>query len=94
MKTLTVRFLNKPTATGLESFDVAGCLVYPNGSPNIARPQIAVHLPKSDNHDVDGAFIDYDGYWWHVVGTTARKQDANTPTSWNRYAIAERIRAL
>ena len=53
-----------------------------------------IHLPKADSSVVDGGFVDYEGESYHVVGTTAKQMDANTPTKWNRYAIAERIKAL
>lgn len=90
----SVTFKNHPTANGLESFTIKDCLVANNGSPNAVRPQILIHLPKTDDHDVVGAFVSYDGYDWHVVGTTVPQMDGNTPTRWNRYAIAERIIAL
>lgn len=89
-----VIFKNRPTATGLETFTIEDCLIANNGSPNAARPQILIHLPKTDTHDVDGSFVAYEGYNWHVVGTTVAQMDGNTPTRWNRYAIAERIIAL
>lgn len=89
-----VIFKNKPTATGLETFTIDDCLIGNNGSPNTSRPQILIHLPKTDNHDVDGAFVTYEGYDWFVIGTTVQQMDGNTPTRWNRYAIAERIIAL
>ena len=94
MKTLSVTFKNKPTSVGLETFTINDCMVANNGSPNTSRPQILIHLPKTDSHVVDGAFVSYDGYDYHVIGTTAAQMDENTPTKWNRYAIAERIIAL
>lgn len=95
MKTISVEFKNRPTETGgLETFTVDGCLVANNGSPNATRPQILIHLPKTDTHVVDGAFVAYEGHSYHVVGTTAKQMDDNTPTKWNRYAVAERIIAL
>ena len=95
MKTTTVTFKNHPTGDGgFETFGIKGCLVSNNGTPNNTRPQILIHLPKSDSHSVDGAFVNYDGYEWHVIGTTTPQMNDNTPTSWNRYAIAERFRML
>lgn len=90
----TVTFKNHPTASGLETLKVDDCLIANNGSPNTSRPQILIHLPKTDDHDVDGSFVTYAGHEWHVVGTTVAQMDGNTPTRWNRYAIAERIKAL
>lgn len=90
----TVTFKNRPTETGFETFDIEDCLIANNGSPNASRPQILIHLPKIDEHVVDGAFVAYEGYDWYVIGTTVEQMEGNTPTRWNRYAIAERIRAL
>ena len=83
---IEITFKNHPTADGLETFTIKDCLVANNGTPNMPRPQILIHLPKTDTHDVNGAFVSYGGYDWHVVGTTVAR--------WNRYAIAERIIAL
>ena len=94
MKSLTVTFKNHPVAGKLETFAIADCMIANNGSPNTSRPQILIHLPKTDSHDVDGSFVNYDGHDYHVIGTTAAQMDDNTPTRWNRYAIAERIIAL
>lgn len=90
----SVTFKNHPTNNGLETFTISDCLVANNGTPNATRPQILIHLPKTDNHDVVGSFVSYEGHDWHVVGTTVPQMDSNTPTRWNRYAIAERIIAL
>lgn len=90
----TVIFKNRPTVNGLETFSIDDCLIANNSTPNASRPQILIHLPKTDNHDVDGSFVNYEGYDWHVIGTTVAQMDGNTPTRWNRYAIAERIIAL
>lgn len=90
----SVTFKNHPTAEGLETFTIDDCLIANNGSPNVNRPQILIHIPKTSNKAVDGAFVSYEGYEWHVVGTTVAQMDGNTPTRWNRYAIAERIIAL
>lgn len=91
---VSVTFKNHPTADGLETFTIDDCLVANNGSPNASRPQILIHIPKASDKDVNGAFVSYEGYEWHVVGTTVAQMDGNTPTRWNRYAIAERIIAL
>ncbi len=94
MKTLSITFKNKPTTDGFKTFTIAGCTIGNYGSPNSPRPQIIIHLPKTDSHVVDGSFVEWNGHEYHVVGTTAANMDANTPTPWNRYAIAERIIAL
>ncbi len=88
---ITVTFKNHPTPYGFETFDIEDCLVSNNGTPNAPRPQILIHLPKEDSHVVDGSFVNYDGHDYYVTGTTAVQMDGNTPTRWNRYAIAERI---
>ena len=90
----SVTFKNHPTVTGLETFTIDNCLIANNGTPNAVRPQILIHLPKTDEHVVNGSFVSYGGYEWHVIGTTVAQMEGNTPTNWNRYAIAERIIAL
>lgn len=95
MKGITVEFKNHPDGNGgLETFSISDCLIANNGSPNAIRPQILIHLPKTDSHVVDGAWVNHNGFSWHVVGTTTPQMDENTPTRWNRYAIAERIKIL
>ena len=89
---ISVTFKNHPTPSGLETFTIEDCMVANNGSPNVSRPQILIHLPKIDDHDVEGSFVRYNGEDYHVVGVTVPQMDSNTPTRWNRYAIAERIR--
>lgn len=89
-----VTFKNHPTEEGFEDITINDCLIANNGSPNASRPQILIHLPQSDSHAVEGSFVSYEGHEYHVVGVTAPQMDKNTPTRWNRYAIAERIRAL
>lgn len=93
MKTTTVKFINRPNEDGTVTPEIAvsGCLIANNGSPTMNRPQILVHLPKKFTGTVDGAWVDYDGHSYHVVGTSVVNMDGNTPTDWNRYAIAERI---
>lgn len=91
----TVTFKNVPQSNGsLANITINECLVSNTGTPQATRPQIMIHLPKADSSVVDGGFVDYEGESYHVVGTTAKQMDANTPTKWNRYAIAERIKAL
>lgn len=95
MKGMTVEFRNHPDGKGgVETFSVADCLIANNGSPNSARPQILIHLPRAEQRSVDGAWVNYQGHSWHVIGTTTAQMDENTPTRWNRYAIAERIKML
>lgn len=95
MKGMVVEFKNHPDGKGgLETFSIKDCLVANNGSPNARRPQILIHLPRTSDKVVDGAWINYQGFSWHIVGTTVSQMDENTPTRWNRYAIAERIRML
>lgn len=89
-----ITFKNHPTTSGLETFTIDDCLVANNTGPNAPRPQILIHLPKTDTREVTGAFVNYGGHEWHVIGTTVPQMDGNTPTRWNRYAIAERIIAL
>ena len=90
-----VTFKNIPRNHGIfETIKIKDCLIANNGSPNADRPQILIHLPKTDSTDVDSGWVEYDGYDWHVTGVTVKQMDGNTPTRWNRYAIAERIRKL
>ncbi len=95
MKSIPITFKNKPLPNGSTiTFIMQDCLIASSGSPTAERPQITIHLPKTDLRDVNGSFVEYDGYVWHVRGTTAAQMDDNTPSRWNRYAIAERIRML
>lgn len=95
MKTIAVKFRNIPLESGgFLTATVEGCLVANNGSPTLRRPQIIIHLPKNNQTWVDGGFVDYDGRTYHVIGVTARQMDANTPSPWDRYAIAEEIKAF
>jgi hypothetical protein len=93
---IDIEFKNRPNDDGsFETFTVKDCLIAQNGGPAVHRsPQIIVHLPKTAPEvRVDGAFLDYDGFTYHVLprGTTAPSIEPNTPTRWNRYCIAERI---
>ena len=92
MNVIDVNFKNRPNDDGTltPSIVVKGCLVANNGSPTMDRPQILIHLPKTFTGEVVGAWVDYNGHSYHVVGTSVEQMDSNTPTSWNRYAIAER----
>lgn len=92
MKTIEVTFKNRPDGDGtLTPFiKVAGCLVARNGSPTADRPEILIHLPKTFTESVDGAWVEYDGHDYHVVGEMPVNMDPNTPTNWNRYVVAER----
>jgi hypothetical protein len=94
MTGISVTFKNIPRETGFETVTVADCLVANNGSPQASRPQILIHLPKADETDVVGGWVEYEGHDYYVAGVTVPQMDRNTPTRWNRYAIAERIRAL
>lgn len=95
LKGISIEFKNHPEPDGaLATFTIDDCLIANNGGPAAARPQILIHLPKKDDHDVNGAFVNYDGYDWHVIGTTVPQMEGNTPTRWDRYAIAERFRML
>lgn len=93
IKSTTVVFLNRPNADGTvtEEISVAGCAIAPHGSPTMRRKQVAIHLPRTFKEKVDGAWIKYDGNFWHVIGTEAPRMESNTPTPWDRYAIAEKI---
>ena len=92
MKTMVVNFKNRPNEDGTLTplIQVAGCLVANNGSPTQDRPQILIHLPKTFTEDVTGAWVEYDGHSYHIIGVSVPQMDSNTPTDWNRYAIAER----
>lgn len=95
MKTMTVEFKNRPREDGgVETFSIDNCMIANNGSPTSTRPQILIHLPRTDSHQVEGSFVEYDGEMWHIVGVTARQMEGNTPPKWDRYAIAERVRML
>jgi len=94
MRTRSITFKNIPTANGFQTITIEGCTIGNYGSPNTNRPKVIINLPKTDSHDVDGSFVNWDGYDYHVVGTSAVNMSENTPTPWNRYAIAERIIAL
>lgn len=92
MKTISITFKNKPLEDGtVTDIVVNGCLIAQNGSPTLDRPQILVHLPKSFDGDVDGAFVNHEGHSYHVIGTRIKNMEDNTPTKWDRYAIAERL---
>ena len=88
----TVYFKNRPNDNGtLSNITIEDCLVAQSGGPTAIRPQVTVHLPKKNTDNVDGAWFEYDGGTYHVIGQTAKSMDSNTPTRWNRYVIAEKI---
>lgn len=95
MITTTIEFVNRPNAdsTITKKTEVNGCLIAQNGSPTGRRPEILIHLPRTFEGEVDGAWVNFEGHSYHVIGTTiqAKPMDANKPTPWNRYCIAERI---
>lgn len=95
MKAIPVTFKNIPMPDGtISTVTIEGCLIANTGLPSTDRPKIQIHLPKADSHDVDGGFVEYGGRRYHVIGTTAAQMNDNTPTRFNRYAIAEAIRML
>lgn len=95
MITTTIEFVNRPNPDGTitEQIKVAGCLIAQNGSPTGLRPEIIVHLPRTFTEEVNGSWINLEDHSYHVIGTTVQTKpmDANKPTPWNRYCIAERI---
>lgn len=95
INTTTITFLNRPNPDGTitQKVEVAGCLIAQNGSPTGTRPEILIHLPRTFKEDVDGAWVNLENHSYHVIGTTIRAEsmDANKPTQWSRYCIAERI---
>ena len=93
IKGTTIDFLNRvnPDGTTTEKISVPGCTIAPHGDPTTGRPRIAIHLPKSFTEDVNGSWVNYDDNYYHVIGTTAPNMAENTPTPWNRYAVAEKI---
>lgn len=97
MTGMDIKFMNRPNDDGtVSTFTIEDCLIAPNGAPTVTRPQVTVHLPKSSEESVRGAWFEYDGDTFHVVGptqhgTTPQLMKPNTPTRWNRYCIAERI---
>ncbi len=89
---IDIEFKNRPNDDGtLSNFIIKDCLVAPNGSPTVKRPQVRVHLPINDKTRVNGAWLEYDGFTYHVVGEPIPMIDENTPGRWNRYCVAERI---
>ena len=93
--TTTIIFVNRPNDDGTitEEVEVPGCLIAQNGSPTGSRPEILIHLPRSFTEEVNGAWVNLEDHSYHVIGTTIRadSMDANKPTPWSRYCIAERI---
>ena len=92
MRTVDITFKNRPNADGsLTSLVVKGCLIAQNGSPTASRPEILIHLPKTFKDSVAGAWVEWDGGNYHVIGITVRGVEDNVPTAWNRYVVAEKI---
>lgn len=91
--TTTVTFINRPNDDGTVTDQIIanGCLIAQNGSPTALRPQVLIHLPKSFKEKVDGAWVKIEGNDYHVIGTKIGEMEANTPTPFNRYAIAEQV---
>ena len=87
-----IEFRNRPNSDGtVSTFTVTDCLIAPNGSPTSTRKQIIIHLPKSSDERVDGAWVGHDGDMYHIIGMTPKGIIENTPSRWNRYCIAEKI---
>lgn len=93
MKTTTIEFKNRPNEDGTvtSSIKIPGCLISQSGGPATTRPQIIIHLPKKDKTNVQNSWVEYFGKNYHIIGLTAPNMESNTPTLWDRYAIAEQI---
>lgn len=92
IKGIDIEFKNKPNADGtLSSFTIKDCLISQNGAPGTRKPQVTIHLPKGDSASVDGAWLEYAGNTYHVIGEAVPSIKENTPTRWDRFAIAEKI---
>lgn len=95
MKTTTIQFVNRPNDDGTVTrlIEVPGCLIAQNGSPTGQRPEILIHLPRKFTDSVTNAWVNLEGHGYHVIGTTVKVEsmDANKPTPWDRYVIAEKI---
>lgn len=96
LKATTITFTNRPNEDGTVTPEIVvkGCLVAPHGASTAERPQIRIHLPKTFTESVEGAWVEYEGQSYHVIGTSQAEMLQNTPTTWNRYAILERIRGI
>lgn len=92
LKGISIDFKNRPNEDGtVSNLTIKDCLISPNGSPRPTRSQVLVHLPKADKSNVEGAWFEYGGFTYHLVGVTAPSMEENTPTRWDRYCIAEKI---
>lgn len=92
MKGIEINFKNRPNEDGtVSNLTIQNCLIAQNGTPTTNRPQVLVHLPKNDENTVAGAWFDYEGSTYHVIGTSVPGIAVNVPTEWNRYCIAEKI---
>lgn len=89
---IDINFKNRPNEDATWSnFTIKDCLIAQSGSPAVRRPQVIVHLPKTSDENIEGAWFDYEGSTYHVIGMTAPGIAENTPTRWNRYGLAEKI---
>lgn len=89
---IDIEFKNRPNEDGtLSSFTIKDCLVSQTSTPTAVKPEVMVHIPKTSRETVDGAWFDYKGHSYHVVGTTVPLIKENTPSRWDRYCIAQRI---
>lgn len=92
MRGTVIEFKNRPNKDGtVSTFIIKDCLIAQSGTPTARNPEVMVHIPKSSKEVVDGAWFDYEGYSYMVIGTTIAMMDANTPTRWDRYCIAKRM---
>lgn len=92
LKGIDIEFKNRPNEDAtLSTFTIKDCLISQNGSPTTSRPQILIHLPKLCKKSIEGSWVEYEGSFYHVIGSTVPGMAMNTPTRWDRYCIAEKI---
>lgn len=92
MKGITIAFKNIPQEDGtLVNETINDCLIAQNGAPVQVRPQVIVHLPKTSKAVVKDGWFDYMGDTYHIIGQTVPSIEANTPTRWDRYIVAQKI---
>lgn len=95
MKGIDIKFKNRPNIDGtVSNFTINDCLIAQNGAPGSTNPQVTVHLPKNSTESVEQAWFDYEGYTYHVEGTTISGIAENVPSRWNRYCTARRFSML